>query len=135
MFHFKEMLQDAGYRATPGRIAILEALWKEKEPSTVVELKKRIRRRLDTVTLYRALETFANSGIIRRVDLQHGHAHYEMEKKHHHHIVCTNCGLVEDVDCNTEPFVKKIEKSAKKFSTITDHSMEFFGVCDGCAKR
>ena len=44
-----------------------------------------------------ALEALANKNIIRRVDLGHSHTHYEMEKKHHHHVVCTDCGDVEDV--------------------------------------
>ncbi len=133
---FKAVLRQSGYKATPGRVLLLQTLFGEEKPVTVTYLEKKLKKAIDKVTLYRALESMILSGVVREVDFRHGHAHFELAvlRPHHHHIVCTSCGLVEDVACNTEPFVKKVEKSAKKFSAIDDHSMEFFGVCDGCAK-
>lgn len=133
---FAAVLHKGGYKATPGRVLLLKTLFDEAQPVTVSYLEKKLKKALDKVTLYRALESMVTSGVVREVDFRHGHAHYELQalRPHHHHVVCTNCNLVEDVACNTEPFVKKVEKSAKKFSAIDDHSMEFFGVCDSCAK-
>jgi Fur family transcriptional regulator, ferric uptake regulator len=132
---FSAVLRQGGYKATPGRVLLLRTLFSEKEPVTVSYLEKKLRRALDKVTLYRALESMVSSGVVREVDFRHGHAHYELEilRKHHHHIVCTECGLVEDVDCDTKPFVRQVEKKSKRFSMIESHSMEFFGVCRSCA--
>lgn len=134
---FEEVLREGGYKVTPGRVLLLKTLFGEEQPVTVSYLEKKLKNAVDKVTLYRALESMVASGIVREVDFRHGHAHYELEalRKHHHHIVCTNCGLVEDVACQTEPFVKQVAKKSKKFTTIADHSMEFFGVCKTCAAK
>jgi len=131
---FSEVLRNGGYKATSGRVLLLQTLSREDTPVSVSYLEKKLKSAVDKVTLYRALESMVVSGVVREVDFRHGHAHFELQvlRKHHHHIVCTNCGAVEDVDCNTEPFVKQVVKKAKKFNRIQDHSMEFFGVCKKC---
>jgi Fur family ferric uptake transcriptional regulator len=131
---FKGMLHQGGYKATPGRVGLLQTLFGEEKPVTVSQLEKKLRNKVDKVTLYRALQSLVASGAVREVDFRHGHAHYELQalRAHHHHIICTSCGLVEDVACNTEPFVKQVAKKAKHFTTIADHSMEFFSLCKSC---
>lgn len=130
------MLQKAGHRATPGRTLLLGALWEEKEPVAVEYLQKKLKGAFDKVTLYRSLESLVASGIVREVDFRHGHAHYELNvlRNHHHHIICTNCGVIEDATCDIGPLAKKVAKKSSKFSVVTDHSTEFFGVCNSCAK-
>src|ERR1700722_17768992 len=97
------LLRERGFKATAGRIALLEALWAASAPLSVqaiAQILKKEKASIDEATLYRALEALAGAGIVRRIDLGHSHAHYEFEKKHHHHLVCTDCGVVEDVeDC------------------------------------
>lgn len=135
--NFEEVLRKGGYKATPGRVLLLQTLFGEDKPVTVSYLEKKLKSAVDKVTLYRALESMVASGVVREVDFRHGHGHFELAvlRKHHHHIVCTNCGLVEDVNCNTEPFVKQVIKKAKSFNTVTDHSMEFFGLCKNCENK
>jgi Fur family ferric uptake transcriptional regulator len=127
---FKAQLKDAGFKATPRRIELLELLWKEKEPLAVGMLAAKLKGEMNEVTLYRALEVFADAGLIRRVDLGHGHGHYEMEKKHHHHVVCTDCGTIEDVTVCPLP---ALEKSSRRFKSIYSHNVEFFGLCKECS--
>lgn len=135
MQDFKELLRQKGYRATPGRITLLELLWREKEPLTVAEIKTRMGSKLDTVTLYRALEALFQKGIIRRVDLAHGHAHYELEQEHHHHLVCTDCGKLEDIEVREmEKAGENVLKTSKQFKSIYSHELEFFGLCNKCSK-
>ena len=130
------ILREAGYRATPARIKLLELLATEKRPLTVTQIHKKLGySELNEVTLYRALEALVASHIVRRVDLQQGHAHcYEYADKHHHHIVCTKCEKVEDFsDKLCEEVVVKATKKSSSFKTITSHSMELFGLCASCA--
>lgn len=134
---FTAVLHQGGYKATPGRVLLLQTLFNEEKPVTVSYLEKKLKNALDKVTLYRALESMVLSGVVREVDFRHGHTHYEIQtlRTHHHHIVCTTCGDIEDVACKTEPFVKQVTRASKKFSTIQDHSMEFFGICNSCSKK
>jgi len=133
---FSEVLKKGGYKATPGRILLLRTLWREARPVDVAYLEGVLKGALDKVTLYRALGSLVNAGILRQIDFRHGHAHYELNalREHHHHIVCTDCGSVEDTECSTDSMAKSIAKKSKKFASVTDHSVEFFGTCNSCAK-
>ena len=129
------LLRIAGFRATPGRIELLEALAALGKPVTVAQLEKKLKGKLNAVTLYRALEALAAKNVIRRVDLRHDHAHYEFTPDfHHHHAVCKICGLVEYIEVPHSPAPEKEAlKAAKKFSAINTYSLEFFGLCKSCS--
>lgn len=130
------ILRAAGYRATPGRIRLLDLLAQEKKPLTVAEIQKKLKGAQDVVTLYRSLEALATSNILQRSEFGHGHAHYEfVEKgKHHHHIVCTKCETVEDFsDASFEEALVHAAGKAKSFKSINSHSLELFGLCANCS--
>ncbi|HVA66012.1 MAG TPA: Fur family transcriptional regulator [Elusimicrobiota bacterium] len=130
---FRRMLRRRGGRATPGRLRLMRALWREPAPVTAAKLQKSLDGALNLATLYRALDALAADGVVCRVDFRHGHAHYELaaERAHHHHLACTGCGAVEDVDCTLRPRLKK----SSAFAAITDHAMEYFGLCKVCGSR
>jgi Fur family ferric uptake transcriptional regulator len=131
-----DMLREAGMRATPGRVELIDLLAIEKEPLTIKEIQNRLSSRLNEVTLYRALEALVKIGLVVQIDLQHGHAHFELvaARKHHHHLVCTDCGTVEDfVNETCESQLALTAKKSNLFKIITSHSMEVFGLCRSCA--
>ncbi len=132
---FAKLLRDNGFRVTPGRVAILTTLAKEARPLTVGQVGEALKNKLDSVTLYRALEALQEKGIIRRVDLGHGHAHYELQQSHHHHLVCTDCGAIEDIESPMlEKAVLAVAKDTRRFKSIYSHNIEFFGSCVSCSK-
>ena len=123
-----------GLKVTPQRLQVLKLLAEVQKPVSIAELQKKAQ--LDSVTLYRSLETLVGKSLVRPVDLRHGHTDYELvsEGKHHHHIVCEKCGAIEDFDWCPETNLKnKILTNTKSFAKLTDHSLEFFGVCKKCA--
>ncbi len=128
--NFEEILREAGSKVTPGRLELLKILWLEPKPVTAAYLGKKLKS-LNPVTLYRALEYLISSKIVREIDFRHGHTHYELNifRNHHHHLVCTGCGIVEDVPCGVNLKIKK----PSIFKVIDDHAMEFFGICRRCA--
>lgn len=133
----KELLQEHGYRLTPGRIALLLFLRSSKKPLSVSDIQKEMNYRADKVTLYRALEDFAKSKIVEKINLQDATTYYEFLHKdhHHHHIICERCGEIEDIEhCNQTNFQKETLKRSKSFNTINSHSLEFFGICKVCDK-
>lgn len=133
---FPTLLREHNLRATPGRIHMLEALSKEQHPVSVDRIREALPVPLDTVTVYRTLETFEAAHLVMRTDLQHGHAHYELVhgRPHHHHAVCRSCGLIEDIEIShpAKP-EKEAERAATKFAAIDSYALEFFGTCTSCA--
>src|SRR3989344_6973197 len=91
---FVGVLRDKGFRATYGRVALLEALAKSSKPISVEAATKAVRGKLDLVNTHRALEAFTRAGLVRRVDVGHRHIHYGLasSRRHKHEIVCV-CGL------------------------------------------
>ena len=96
---FARLLRERGFRATFGRVALLEALQKAKKPVSVEALAKKLAGKIDQANAYRALEALTEAGLVRRVDVGHRHMHYELEVlvPHHHHFVCDTCGARKSV--------------------------------------
>ena len=80
-------LRAAGFRATFGRVKLLELLAKNQRPLRVETIAKAMGKHMDQANAYRALEAFAERGLVRRVDLGHPHTHYEiaMDMREHPH--------------------------------------------------
>ena len=55
--------------------------------------------------------------------------------EHKGEIICTDCGTVESFDnCDIKNLSKNVLGKSSKFKAINQHSLEFFGVCESCAK-
>lgn len=133
---FKKILEKEGCRATPVRILLLSALWEEKKPVSVDELQKKLGNKPDVVTIYRILELFTKLNIVRLINFQRNAVNYELNilRDHHHHVVCTSCGIVEDVFiCDEEKLEIDVLSKSKNFKHIDNHSLEFFGKCTACS--
>lgn len=134
---FKALLRQSGFKATPGRIAVLGLLSSSKKPLSITDILTNLKAKdLDQATIYRMMQAFEQKQLVRQIDFRHGHAHYELStKNHHHHIICETCGKVVDISkCNISALEKEAVKMAK-FAEVTHHSLEFFGVCENCAKK
>lgn len=133
----KEILKNTGSKATPSRLRILEILEKSAKPISIDDVLAKTKKEMNHSTIYRILEAFKDSGLVKKVELGQGKSYYELsERPHHHHLVCVSCEEVEDIDeCGILSDTKKILKNAKNFATIQNHSLEFFGVCKGCSKK
>jgi len=131
------MLRKSGHKATPGRLSLLLVLAKADRPLAIHDIIDASKKGLNQATIYRALESLLDAGIVRRVDMQHAHAHYELSEgaKHHHHLICKRCGRVEDVEhCDERTIEQAVLKKSKAFASIQTHSLEFFGLCKKCSK-
>lgn len=130
------VLYRAGMKITATRVEILRILHELRAPAGVPEIFEIAKNRNVTyASAYRNLNAFAKAGIVRTVDLRHGHADYELvdAASDHHHIVCTGCGAIEDFDgCEVEAVIKKALKGSKMFKEVSDHALELFGTCKGC---
>ena len=95
-------LSQQGYRLTPQRIMILEAIEHSDHHISAEEIYAQIVARYPNVnisTVYRTLELLKRLGLVTETDLGEGRVRYHpAEKGHHHHLVCRECGAVIDLD-------------------------------------
>lgn len=135
--HWRALLRAKSYRVTRQRLAVLEVLGRTRRPVRAQEILYHLREKsFDQATIYRTLLTLKNSGIVKQIDFQHGAAYYELaDRREHHHAICTRCERVEDVaDCCVEGMDSAALRQSG-FAEITQHALEFFGVCKGCKQR
>jgi Fe2+ or Zn2+ uptake regulation protein len=98
--HSQAVLRGAGLRASAGRTAVVELLGRQSCLLSAQDISDRLRRegsRGSTATVYRALETLHELGLVRRFDSGEGVARYEPvdpSGEHHHHIVIEDSGDV-----------------------------------------
>jgi Fe2+ or Zn2+ uptake regulation protein len=131
----RTLLASAKLRHTRQRSEILGLLVEKSGPFSTQEIRSLIgRAACDPVTIYRVLENFEKARIVRRCDFSDGVGRYELAAgdKHHHHLVCTGCRRVEDLDITDCP-TQKLERSARaRGYAEVDHSLEIFGLCPRC---
>lgn len=132
-----QMIKEAGLRVTDHRLLVLGALSRVRQPITVYELVESLRKKedIDQATVYRNLSSLHEAGLLRRLDFNHGHAHYELETgRASHQLVCGKCETIEKIEgISIDDIVKKMLKKSKKFKSTTTHSMEIYGTCKNCA--
>lgn len=131
------MLKESGLRVTGHRLSVLDTISKVKHPVTVYELVDELRKRddIDQATVYRNLSSLHEAGLLRRLDFNHGHAHYEIETgRASYNLVCSHCETIEKIEgISMDDTVKKMVKKSKKFKETLTHSMEIYGLCKSCA--
>jgi Fur family zinc uptake transcriptional regulator len=129
------ILRDRGFRSTEGRLTMLSVIKASHQPLGVADIATKCGSNLDETNVYRALEALTMAGILNRTDLRLGGAHYEFNQHHHHHVTCTGCGTVKDLDmCEFDDVAKKALRQVRGFASINSHSLELFGTCSMCVK-
>ncbi len=104
---------------------------------TIKDVHAETKSGCDLATVYRALHLLEEMRLVKRFDFGDGVARFELlaegDDGHHHHLICTGCSSVIEIEeCFTEALEKKIADQ-NGFKTVT-HKLEFFGVCPDCQK-
>lgn len=128
------MLRDAGLRVTAPRLAALEALG-DHSHATVDEVYERVATGLPGTSLqamYVVLAALTGAGLVRRIEPAGSAARYELRiGDNHHHVVCSLCGAVEDVDCVVGEAPCLMPSHASGYLVQTAE-VTFWGLCPAC---
>jgi len=126
-------IKDTGLKVTGPRQAILalfqNAVQRHMSAEDVYKLLVNDNTAIGLATVYRVLTQFEQAGILSRSHFENGKAVFELnEGKHHDHIVCMDCGRVEEFyDAEIEARQKKIAKA--QGYEIEDHSLSLYARC------
>jgi len=133
-----ERMTSQGRRLTRQRVIVAEALASAKRAQSAQELFERIQAdhpTLGRATVYRALEAQVQDGMASRFERDgHVSAYIACDAEHHHHLVCTECQRVEDLD---ESAVAPLLASVgRRYEFQVDHAaLDFYGLCRRCGGR
>ncbi|HEY5004622.1 MAG TPA: transcriptional repressor [Ktedonobacteraceae bacterium] len=109
--------------ATSGTDFTVDDLWQELRDSEP---------RLGRATVYRSVEMLVNMGLLDRIEFGDGTHHYRVcGGTHHHHLTCTQCHCVVEVDvCLPVEQIRTI--GSQTHFDIEGHSLSLFGRCEKC---
>ena len=134
-------LKSNGLKATLPRLKILDAFQRTSQRHMTAEDVFRMlleeRSDIGLATVYRVLTQFEQAGILSRSHFESGKAVYELnEGQHHDHLVCLDCGRVEEFfDPEIETRQQAVAQ-AKGFR-IADHALSLYAHCtkNDCPSR
>ena len=126
-----QSLETCGYRVTPPRLAVLNAILNRSDHFSVEDILRRTRG-AGRATVFRTMRLLCDLSLVCRVLLEDGSLHYRLSRRgHHHHLVCVNCGRVQDLgDCVANDLMRDL--SRKTGYEIEGHWLEFYGRCRAC---
>lgn len=122
-----------GVRATPQRRAVLRAVGEAGGSFTVAELHESARRlepRLGLATTYRTVELLRASGGVHPLLGDGRNAYVRCRPDHHHHLVCTSCGAVEETDLCAAPSEADLRR--RHGFRPAGHEVDIYGTCRRC---
>lgn len=126
-------LKSTGLKATVPRLKILELFQRgEQRHMTAEDIFRLLLQEQSDVglaTVYRVLTQFEQAGILSRSHFESGKAVYELnEGQHHDHLVCLDCGRVEEFyDAQIEKRQNDVAKT--KGFAIADHALSLYATC------
>jgi Fe2+ or Zn2+ uptake regulation protein len=125
-------------RYTSGRRKLVASLMAAPRPETIPELLDRSPG-LRQSSAYRNLHVLEQVGVVHRIVTSGEHARFELAEDlvgHHHHLICTECGRVDDFTVPAK-LERTLESALAKavFGTgfqSTSHRLDLIGTCEGC---
>ncbi len=136
---FSNFLKTKGLSSTRQRKIILDEVFRNHthfEADEIVETLRKKMLRVSRATVYRTLAHLDACNLIRKVDLGHGHSHYEHTygHRHHEHLYCNRCGNL--MEFNDPALENRIENIAESHGfVISNHAVQIFGTCKKCSEQ
>jgi len=129
-------LREYGYKLTAQRRAVIRVIASTQDhltPTTIYDKVHQDQPDIGLVTVYRTLEILDKLGLICEVHVGGSCRSYLARRpaEHHHHLLCSNCGLVIDfANCDLGQLERRL--SSETGFKMEGHLLEFLGLCPDC---
>jgi len=132
MNNFTDSLRAHNLKATPQRLEIAATLY-ERGHVTIEDLYATMLKKFNSIslaTIYKNINIMMENTFIQEVKIPNAKSVYELTKEAHSHLVCDNCGMVEDIQLDLDA----ITQEAANNSTFMIHktTLVLSGVCQNC---
>ncbi len=134
--NFKQVLAKEGLRFTLQREEVWKEILSSNDHRNADEIYFSLRKNSVSVsraTVYRTIDVLVKNNMVRKLDVGIGPSKFEhkMDIKHHDHIICMQCGKIEEFVVNQIENLQK--KVAEKYGFKLDrHNHQLFGICKDC---
>jgi Fur family transcriptional regulator, ferric uptake regulator len=132
-----EELRSRGYRVTPQRQLVLEAVARldHATPEAIAASVQQTVKGVNISTIYRTLDLLDGLGLVTHTHLNHGAPTYHLASDAGHvHLVCQGCGKIDEADQEMIVPLTKALDSEHGFETNVSH-LTIFGRCAECRSK
>jgi Fur family ferric uptake transcriptional regulator len=136
---FTEQLRSAALRVTRPRLAVLTAVheWPHADTDSIIRAVRRSLPDVSHQAVYDSLNALTAVGLVRRIQPSGSVARYETRVgDNHHHVVCRNCGVIEDIDCavGDAPCLTPSDPEGSLDGYVLDEAeVIYWGLCPACS--
>ena len=125
---------EKGLRLTPQRQEVFKELAQAIDHPTAETLHQRLIQGMPNLsidTVYRTLGTFADLGLVNKVETSESQAHFEVSQVQHHHLICRKCKDIIDFQWQ---YIDAAALPEEVFSwgRIERKSIVVYGICHKC---
>jgi len=134
---FAEICRRNQLKITPQRMAIYRELMQSRQHPTADMMFQKIRAEFPNIsfdTVNRTLLTFAKIGMVEVVEVFGGAKRFDPDLSVHHHLHCTVCGKIIDVEDNRYVVDIEIPDAITQHFTVTGWRVVFKGACHTCSE-
>jgi Fur family peroxide stress response transcriptional regulator len=134
---FRELALQHGLAVTHQRQVIYEAVIASHGHHSPESVYATVRRRIPSIslaTVYNNLRLFIESGLLREVTPHAATLRVDGNLEPHHHLVCSRCKAVQDIDADFVDF-KKLSRKVLRGFDLTQPVVEVFGLCRRCSTK
>lgn len=135
---FRGVCERAGVAVTHQRQVIYQALKAMHGHPSPEEVYERVKLRIPSIslaTVYKNIHLFIQSGVFHEVSLHHGSLRVETNPRPHHHLVCTSCKSVTDIDAKDLGVASSLVSGARKLRggfLAERFAVDVLGLCPDC---
>lgn len=136
---FESYLRKNRFKLTTQRRTVARTFFLQKGHITAEDLYRRVQKKYPDIgftTVYRTLNLLVKAGLASDHNFKSASSRFESSggNEHHDHLICTECGrIIEFKNVNIEKLQQEV--AGQHGFTMTEHTLEIFGICERCRKK
>jgi len=134
MTNYTVLLKNYDLKVTPQRVAIVEELYLNGHMN-IDDLYKKLLAKFPSIslaTIYKNINAMVKKVFLSEVKIPNTKSVFELVKEEHAHLVCSECGIIEDMSLDISSVLNEVT-SKSKFK-IESTSLVLSGLCTNCNK-
>ena len=131
-----ELLRSKGFKVTPQRLAIYNALCNTKSHPNAEMIFNKLQPYYPTMslaTIYKTVDILHEIGLINILNIGEDSFRYDARIDSHAHVCCTQCGRIEDASVNLDECCRDVAKATAY--DLQRYQLYFYGLCSECQKK
>lgn len=136
MDDLRKIFREAGLSLTHQRLVLYRAVLEMRSHPSPEAIYERVRGEVPSIslgTVYKNIRAFMDAGLVREVSPHHGTLRLETNLEEHHHLVCTRCKAIVDLqESDLEPV--RLKRELPGGFRVDRYNVEFRGLCAQCAR-